>query len=316
MSESASVPLFQLSAARLRLRDGSELALDDAEARGNRLALAGEWTPWFELLAGEAALVSGRAELAGVDVRQATARGVIGFAPLDPPLPARWKLRRYVLESAALVGRGRAFAKQSAAETIERFELGHLANRELGALRTAERRVLAIANAALAQPPIVVCERPLDRLDDAARAYVETALERALRGRLAVVSVADIDELGRERALLERFDALLVARGGSIEPRPISALGAEDARTLLVTVAANGGAFLRELSSRGVQARLVGRVDALLAFLPGFVDTTFERFRLQSADETARAVVVQASLASEAPIVELLSECAEKAHKG
>ncbi|HWA77187.1 MAG TPA: hypothetical protein VG937_32855 [Polyangiaceae bacterium] len=305
-------PLLRLARACIVSADGTQLGPLDAEVKGEQLALIGDFSPVFRLLEGRATLSAGSAEIMGVPLTQALARGVVGFAPLDPPLPPRLSALAYLEESARLLGRGRAFAEQSARDIVKKFELEHLTRRALSTLRVAEKRVLLLASAALGAPPVLCAEAPLDRLDDAAMLYVETALERARAGRLSIVSAISLDALGRERALVERSPELLALAGDHVEVRSAQELDAERSAGLLLTVCSAVGPFIEALGALGLSAKRVGNVDALLALSTARPDSDFQRVLVELPErqepEARRALrqrIVAAALEAGAPLVEM-----------
>jgi ABC-type Na+ transport system ATPase subunit NatA len=307
MSDGDSTLDFRLESARIRLADGSEQGPFDAAATGRHLTLVGDWSAYFQLLSQRASLRAGRAEVDGQALATIVRGGVMGLALCDPPLPTKWTVERYFVECAALAGQRRKAAARSAAETLARFELGHLAKRALESLRQAERRVVCIAGAVVPSPRILCCELPLHRLEGAAQAYVESALERAREGRASVLSLSHVPALGRERALAERSDSLLELEQARITVRAPEALENDAPRRLLVTVGANGEAFARALGARGLSAERQGAVDAFLIFAqPGSSTIGYERFAItMTSPETAPAVIEVAREVS-APIVELI----------
>lgn len=298
-------PLLRLAGASVVSADGSRVGPLDAEARGDRLGLIGDWSACFRLLENRARLEAGRAELCGVPFGDALRRGVVGLAPLDPALPERWTVQDYLRESARLLGRGRAFAEEKAHAALRRFELQYLAKRRLGALRTAERRVVTIVNAHLGEPPILCLEAPLDRLEDAPAGYVEATLERACQGRIALISALAPAALGRERALLERSQSVLVRAHDEILTRgPLDLLPKAPSR-LLLTVSEGADAFARALTYLGLHPQRLGPVGALFALCAPGPETAFERFLVELDDPTLRARIIEASRSVGATLIEM-----------
>lgn len=300
-------PLFRLARASLVCADGSLVGPLDAEVGGEveRLGLVGDWSACFRLLEGRARLSQGSAEVVGVPLERALARGVVGLLPLDPPLPERLTALGYLTESARLLGRGRAFASERARAALSAFEVEHLARRPLGALGTAERRVLGIANAVLGEPPLLCFEAPLDRLDDAPAAYVEKALERARAGRLSIVSAFALEALGRERALLERSARLLLLKRGELRSSTPSELEQPANSQLLLTVSANAEAFAERLRALGLSPTPLGHVDALFALVAPSEGASIERFAVAQADTESKARIIEAALDAGAPLLEM-----------
>jgi hypothetical protein len=71
----------------------SGLTLDEP---GPNLGLIGGWNPWFRLLAADASLSAGRAELCGRRAETAVREGIAGIALCDPPLPPRSRVSQYL----------------------------------------------------------------------------------------------------------------------------------------------------------------------------------------------------------------------------
>jgi ABC-type Na+ transport system ATPase subunit NatA len=306
-------PLLRLARAAITFADGTQVGPFDAVTSGcEHLGLIGDFSGIFRVLDGRAKLTAGTAEVMSVPLSEALGRGVVGFAPLDPPLPAKLTVLAYLEESARLLGRGRAFAEQGARDTLKRFELEHLARRAVGTLRVAEKRVLLLASAALGAPPVLCAEAPLSRLDDAAMAYVEIALERARAGRLSIVSALSLEALGRERALLERSRQLLVLAGDQIEPRTPAESDAERSSRLLLTVCGSADSFIEALEALGLRPTRLGSVDALLALSAAQSNSDFQRILVElpqpEQPEAQRALkqrIVTSALEAGAALVEM-----------
>src|SRR5690606_27034197 len=143
-------------------------------------------------------------------------------------------------------------ADARARDLLNRYELAHLAGRALATLPVAERRALLIAHATLADPPVIACEAPLDRLPEEAAAYVDARIERALETRVGIVHFPSLPATGCERAWLDRADTLVVlAHDQIVACGPPARVLAPSAR-VLVTVTRHGEAFRAELERRGM----------------------------------------------------------------
>jgi ABC-type sulfate/molybdate transport systems ATPase subunit len=310
MSESgARPPLFELEQARVGRAGGSIWGPFTARADGARLALLGDFSPWFAALAGVAPLASGRALLAGAAVTTALRAQVAGYAPLDPAFPPRWTVRAYLQNSASLLGRERRATSALVDELIVRFELAHLASKELASLRVAERRVISIAAATLGEPAVICCEAPLDRLDNAAQAYVEAALERAIAGRGSVVSIWRLPGLGRERALAERADAVLALDAGQLRVLDPAALQNATVSRFILTVRKNAAALGEALQTAGLSVERLGNVGAYRALELG--DDDFQRLRVGGQATRGARPILDAAAAVDASIVELVPDDGE-----
>jgi ABC-type Na+ transport system ATPase subunit NatA len=255
----AQAPLLDFEVARVARRDGSIGEAITLRAEGPGAALVGDFTDFFALLAGQARLVSGRAEIAGVPAIDAVRTNRVGLALLDPPLPLEWSAGRYLDESALLAGLTRSEASQKVEWLIRRFELETRRHTKLGALPLLERRALLILGATLGNPKVLCLEAPLARLDERAQAYVEDVLFIAGEGRMLVVSVSELPSAGGERALAETLGA--IAREGGVVHDPSGG-------ACVIALLSGAPAFSERLEARGLAHRSLG-VDPLLLGMAG-----------------------------------------------
>ena len=224
-------------------------------ARGGdtRLALVGNFRPLFRLLAGDARLVSGTAELAGESLSEAVRRGTAGLALLDPPLVPGWTLERYLFESASLAGLTKSDAQRAGEAALGYFELTGLRRTRLDTMFAPVRRATFIALATLAAPAVLCVEAPLSDLDADGQTYVARALERAAVGRRLLVSVPTLLPEAAERELVARADWVVEEHAGRVVRE--GAKLERSTRRYLATVTRGGPAFLEALAARGLAAR-------------------------------------------------------------
>lgn len=285
-----TTPLLQAADPRF---SGADFALGSFDAHGSLLVLVGAWAPLFDLIAGSRPLAGGRLALAGRPAEGAAARGDVGLARRDAPLPPSWPAHEVLTASAELLGDSRRQASARARQLMGELGLDGLASKRPAALRPAERRALGIAAAALGAPPVLAIEEPFAGLEPSGQAYVDAVIGRALRGRAGLVSVGELPGSPSDDALASRSDELLFVSG-----RRLVARGSH-----------------RELSSRAKSYRLVVQrsIDALLARLG---EAGYEVRRMSTADATTlwltdraglgTVPVFRAALAVEAPILELV----------
>lgn len=255
----AHAPLLDFEVARVARRDGSIGEALTLRAEGPGAALVGDFADFFALLAGQARLVSGRAEIAGVPAADAVRVNRVGLALLDPPLPLEWSAERYLDESALLVGLTPNEASRQVAWLIRRFELENKRHNKLGALPLLERRMLLILGATLGSPKVLCLEAPLARLDERAQEYVEDVLFIAGEGRMLIVSVSELPAAGGERALAETLGAMV--REGGVVHDPGSG-------ACVIALLSGAAAFSERLDERGLAYRSLG-ADPLLLGMAG-----------------------------------------------
>lgn len=201
-----NTPLLRCDRPRL---GGSDLELGEFVVEGPLLVLVGAWGALFALLAGQRRLSGGTLSIAGVPAEGAAASGRVGLMLADTALPLTWTLSEVLCHSGALLGQSQRLARAHGDEHARELGLGPRLHKPLGRLSPAERRSAAIAAATLGQPAAVALEEPFIGLEPSARAELALLLERALRGRSALVSVAELPGNVEQDAFVQTSDELL-----------------------------------------------------------------------------------------------------------
>lgn len=281
---------FLLVAEGLRVDADGAVLLERAsfatEARS--LVVAGETTGLMSALAGLASIRAGRLELLGRDVAKGEHLGMVGLAPLDPPLPPRWSALEYLSWSARLAGTPKSSAGRMAGEALGTVGASSLAEARLDALGAAERRVLVLAHAIVTMPEVLIAAMPLSGLSGAAAEYVFRAFERATRDRAWIASVSREGEPSFERALADSaedalfFDAGRLMRAGKLDTSKL-------ARVYALTVRQGAEALRARLAARGIE--LHGGPSRFFVELPEAATTS----ELLAASLEAGAPIVQLS---------------------
>jgi predicted ABC-type transport system involved in lysophospholipase L1 biosynthesis ATPase subunit len=179
-----------LVAEAARITRGSSVLLSDFSIRTttDRVALVGDWSALFELAFGHAELAGGRLELVGQDFRQGMREGRVGWAPRALRWPEEWTTLEFLTQSARLFGRERARAEQTAQSALAALGVPYLTTCRYTILTEPQRRVVALARAALSEPELIVAEGPFDGLSPAYDEFILAALQRAGGGRRLLVS--------------------------------------------------------------------------------------------------------------------------------
>ncbi|MEY4550394.1 MAG: hypothetical protein RL685_6589 [Pseudomonadota bacterium] len=271
---------------------GAPLELGQFEAEGPLLVLVGGWAPLFQLLAGKLRLLGGGITLAGQSAEGAVASGHAGLLLGDAPFPATWLLQDVLRQSAALLGLPGRAAAQRTREVAGELGLSPLLGRAYGRLRPLERRLTGLAVALLGEPALLALEEPFAGLEPSARAELAPLLLKVLRGRPALVSVAElpgsIEQDGFVQAsseLLFAGERGLVARGGYAE----LAAGADHYRLVVLRHADELCARLGEAGYQVLPRRAADGLGLLLSDL----------------GSRGTGPLLEAALAVDAPIVEL-----------
>jgi len=153
-------------------------------------------------------------------------------------------------------------------ELLERTGLAPFAGRATGALSGGMKQKLAIANALLPHPTLVLLDEPTAGVDVVARAEIWALLERQRSESLVLISTSYLDEAARSDRLVYLDRGRLVATGTPAELRAAVALEVyrawgDDVRT--IARAARGLSYVERARATG---RFV-RVDVPRDRTPG-----------------------------------------------
>jgi ABC-2 type transport system ATP-binding protein len=198
---------------------------------------AGKTTTLLMLL-GVVSPDAGTIEVAGFALPKdrSPAMGHVGFAAGYLPLPDRLRVREALGVFAGFYGVDDEGAAVAAA--LERFGVGHLADRMCQELSSGQRTLVGIAKATLHQPALLVLDEPTASLDPDVALRVRTALLETCRrdGTALLVTSHDMREV---EALCERV--VFLARGRVVadaHPAAIAArFGHEDLEGVFLQLA-------------------------------------------------------------------------------
>ncbi len=297
-----SPPLLELASARIDRSGVPLLEGLSVTCAGPRVALLGGWGPVFELFDTEASLSAGSASILGHAAESATADGIVGLARRNRTLPKSWTAKRYLEESALLLGMRRSDARDAVTATLAMLGLNPLAPRKIGALDPHEQRALGIAHARLGEPPVLALESPFTGLERNLEFVVEL-VERASAGRALLISFDETNPSGVERSLAEGASEVLIVEAGTLvgQGAPAQILGRE-AHRFLVTVSDHGQSFAEALAEKGHRLS-VARPGGVFGPL-GTEELSRGALRLV-VEAPSTAPILDASLESAAPVVEL-----------
>lgn len=271
---------------------GAQLELGRLEAEGPLLVLVGGWAPLFQLLAGKLRLLGGSITLLGQNAESAVATGHTGLLLCDAPFPENWLLEDVLRQSAALLGMPRRAAAQRTRELAEELGLAPLLGRSYGRLRPLERRATGLLVALLGEPALLALEEPFRGLEPSARAELSVLLTRALRGRPALVSVAELPGSVEQDSFVQSSTELLFASELGVVSRGSYAELASGAGHYRVVVLRHADELCARLDGAGYQVLPRRAADGL-----GLL--------LSDVHSRGTGPLLEAALAVDAPIVEL-----------
>ncbi len=181
-------------------------------------------TTILRILTGYLRPSSGTARIAGLDVvnESLLARARVGYVPEDVPLYGSMRVREFLVFMARLKGL-RARAVSGAVEAaIERLALGEVRRVIVGKLSRGYRQRVAIAQALLGDPELLILDEPTNGLDP--RQIIEMREHiRALAGERTILVTSHI--LGEVERVADRVAILLGGRLLGVHPLRTGMLG-------------------------------------------------------------------------------------------
>jgi ABC-2 type transport system ATP-binding protein len=170
----------------------------------------------------------GRVTVGGVDVvrdrRRAQAR--LGYLPESAPLPPDASVREYLIWRARVKGVARGAARAAADRAMEATQVTDVAARVIATLSKGYRQRVGLADALVAEPPVLVLDEPQSGLDPVQVRELRAVLATLSGTRTVLVASHNVGEL---EALAARI--VLVAGGRVIADDTPAALRG-DAATL------------------------------------------------------------------------------------
>jgi ABC-2 type transport system ATP-binding protein len=147
----------------------------------------------LRVLAGYLPPSAGNVRIAGIDVvaDSLAARGRVGYVPEDAPLYDGLRVVEFLHFMAAIKGMGRGAARSAVNTAAERLELGPVLGMPIGKLSRGYRQRVAIAQALVNDPPLLILDEPTNALD-AYQVIAVRALIRSLAGRRTVLVASHV----------------------------------------------------------------------------------------------------------------------------
>ena len=142
-------------------------------------------------------------------------REKLGFMPQYPGMYPNFTVERFMWYMAALkdVGahlKGRAkkqYIKQKISELLEAVELDDVPHRKIGALSGGMKQRLALAQAVLGDPSVLILDEPTAGLDPKQRISIRNYISKIAFDKIVIIAthvVSDIEFIAREAILLKK----------------------------------------------------------------------------------------------------------------
>jgi ABC-2 type transport system ATP-binding protein len=147
----------------------------------------------LRVLAGYLPPSSGTLRLAGIDMAadSLAARSQVGYVPEDAPLYDGMRVDEFLHFMASIKGVTRRSVPGAVNEAAERLELGRVLKMPIGKLSRGYRQRVAIAQALVNDPPLLILDEPTNALD-AHQVIAVRALVRSLAGRRTVLVASHV----------------------------------------------------------------------------------------------------------------------------
>jgi ABC-2 type transport system ATP-binding protein len=184
-----------IEVSRLVKTFGSVVAVNEISfsvARGEILGFlgpngAGKSTT-MRILTGFLSATSGKVSVCGIPVasRADEVKRIVGYMPENNPLPEDMRVNEYLYYRGRLKEMSRRKLSPRIDEVLELCDLKRVRHRIIGTLSKGYRQRIGIAEAILAEPPVIIMDEPTIGLDPHQILIVRDLIAR-LRGRMTVI---------------------------------------------------------------------------------------------------------------------------------
>jgi ABC-2 type transport system ATP-binding protein len=149
----------------------------------------------------------------------------IGYLPERAFYPQRFTIRSYLLTIGKLAGLRGERLKAAVGHRLEQIGLDHVSERRLGACSRGMLQRLGLAQALIANPPVVLLDEPVLGLDPAAQKFIREQITTLYDdGKTVLLSSHHLDEVTRVCTHVAVINQGQLVRAGTLEsmlaPRP------------------------------------------------------------------------------------------------
>lgn len=134
-------------------------------------------------------------------------REKLGFMPQYPGLYPNFTVERFMWYMAALKGLSREKAKADIPAILAAVELDDVPRRKIGALSGGMKQRLALAQAVLGDPEILILDEPTAGLDPKQRISIRNYIAKIAFNKIVIIAthvVSDIEFIARDIILLKK----------------------------------------------------------------------------------------------------------------
>ncbi|MES1178341.1 MAG: ATP-binding cassette domain-containing protein [Myxococcales bacterium] len=205
----------------------------------------------LRVLAGFLGATSGRVSIAGHDIATAAleARRCIGYMPESAPLYPELRIGEYLQFRARLKEVPRSKQRAAIGGAMERAGVAHMAGTVIGHLSKGYRQRVALADALVANPPLLILDEPTAGLDPNQIREVRALVKELGSDRTVLLSTHILSEV---EATCER--ALVIDRGRLVAEGTLAELRARQKSSAL---------SLRVRDPQGAAERAISGISGL-----------------------------------------------------
>lgn len=134
-------------------------------------------------------------------------REKLGFMPQYPGLYPNFTVERFMWYMAALKGLSKEKAKHDIPEILAAVELDDVPRRKIGALSGGMKQRLALAQAVLGDPEILILDEPTAGLDPKQRILIRNYISKIAFNKIVIIAthvVSDIEFIARDIIMLKK----------------------------------------------------------------------------------------------------------------
>lgn len=134
-------------------------------------------------------------------------REKLGFMPQYPGLYPNFTVERFMWYMAALKGLPKEKAKKDIPEILAAVELDDVPRRKIGALSGGMKQRLALAQAVLGDPEILILDEPTAGLDPKQRISIRNYISKIAFNKIVIIAthvVPDIEFIARDIIMLKK----------------------------------------------------------------------------------------------------------------
>ena len=237
----------------------------------------------LRVLAGFLGATSGRVRIAGHDIAESplAARRLLGYMPESAPLYPEMRVSEYLLFRARLKEVPRAQRTSAIGGAMERAGVTHMAGTVIAHLSKGYRQRVALADALLSNPPLLILDEPTAGLDPNQIREVRALVKDLGSDRTVLLSTHILSEV---EATCER--AIVIDRGRLVAEGTIEELRARQK---------SGGLSLRIRDPNGLAEAAIAAISGLTISSSSGVEGAPDRrdLRLSLRAEKGREATIE-----------------------